>query len=75
MMGMPLPINMIFPKIQEEFKKIIESGDMQGLTFAIGEKGVFVTKGDDSILITPDLEYDEIIVLLKALWRDIKDGE
>lgn len=76
MMGMPLPINIIFPKIQEEFKKIIDSGDLEGSNFAIEKDGILVSVGDaGSVLITPEMEYDEIIKLFTALWEVVSNGK
>ena len=75
LMGMPLPINMIFPKIQEEFRKIIYSGDMEGFTAEIIASGVFISLHGNSVVITPEIEYDEIISLLSGLWEAVSNGE
>jgi hypothetical protein len=75
MMGMPLPINMIFPKIQEEFKKIIESGEMAGLVVSVEKTGVAFVHDSLNILITPDMEYDEIIKKVNELKSGFNHAE
>jgi hypothetical protein len=72
---MPLPINMIFPKIQEEFKKIIESGEMAGLVVSVEKTGVAFVHGRLNILITPDMEYDEIIKKVDELKAGFNHAE
>ena len=70
MMGLPIPISMIFPKIQEEFKKIIETGDFTGLVITVESDGVqFDFKNDAGLFVTPDMSLEE----LQAIIKDAKE--
>ena len=76
MMGLPIPINMIFPKIQEEFKKIIEVGDFAGLVITVEREGVkFDFKNDSGIFITPDMSLEELKAVIEGAKEVFNNGE
>lgn len=75
MMGAPLPIRMIFPKIQEEFRKIIEKGEMLGFTVSVEKSGIRMSSPSGvGVLVTPEMEYDEIEQVVKNFSNEVFDN-
>ena len=76
MMGMPVPINMMFPKIQEEFKKIVDSQVLERVSLSFEENGVKVfSPSGEFVLITPDMDYERVLVAVDEIKEILKNGE
>ena len=76
MMGLPIPVKMIFPKIQEEFKDIIEKGDLIGLIITVEGEGVrFDFNNGQGIFITPDLTFEQMTAIISEAKEAFDNGK
>ena len=74
MMFIPMQISMFFPKIKEEFRKIIDGGIVDGLVVTVKSDGVlFQYREGVEMFLSPEMELDEIKELFEAKSAEFKE--
>ena len=68
---MGMPINMMWPMVQENLGKLCTDKKMQGLTLSIESEGLRVTdKNGLDKLILPDATYEEVSEIIEGVLNE-----